>query len=97
VGADAAGLLSVETYTTCDTPPPQQQLRELLSVVDIFSPNAAEAASMLGPGTPQELLHGLLQLGGCLVVLRMGEDGVLLGRTLEGGNIETCTVGCSCN
>jgi hypothetical protein len=52
---------------------------------------------MLGPGTPQELLHGLLQLGGCLVVLRMGEDGVLLGRTLEGGNIETCTVGCSCN
>lgn len=90
--AVAAGLLSVETYTTCDAPAPEQELHELLSVVDIFSPNAAEAASIVGPGTPQQVVQRLLQLGGHLVVLRMGEDGVLLARQQEGDTVETCTV-----
>lgn len=56
-----------------------------MSVVDIFSPNAAEAESIVGPGQPQELVERLLQLGAQLVALRMGEEGVLLARQpLEG-------------
>jgi sugar/nucleoside kinase (ribokinase family) len=82
----------VETYTCCDTPPPEQQLRELLSVVDIFSPNSAEAASIVGPGTPQQLVQRLLQLGAQLVALRMGGDGVLLARVQQDGQVEACAV-----
>ena len=75
-----AGLLSVETYTCCDSPPQQHELRELLSVVDIFSPNTAEAESIVGPGQPQQLVERLLQLGAQCVVLRMAEQGVLLAQ-----------------
>lgn len=88
----AAGLLSVETYTCCDRPPPEQQMRQLLSVVDIFSPNKAEAESIVGAGTPQQLVDRLLQLGARLVALRMGEKGVLLARQQEGGQLECCAV-----
>lgn len=75
-----AGLLSVETYTCCDSPPPDESLRELLAVVDIFSPNLAEAESIVGPGTPQQVVERLLQLGAQLLVLRMGEQGVLVAK-----------------
>jgi len=58
-----------------------------MSVVDIFSPNAAEAESIVGPGQPQELAERLLQLGAQLVALRMGEEGVLLaGQPHDGAN-----------
>lgn len=88
----SAGLLSVETYTCCESPPTEQQLHELLSVVDIFSPNLAEAASIVGPGTPVQLVRRLLQLGAQLVALRMGEDGVLLARVQPDGHVEECEV-----
>jgi sugar/nucleoside kinase (ribokinase family) len=67
-------------------------MREMLSTVDIFSPNAAEAESIVGPGAPQQLVDRLLQLGARLVALRMGEDGVLLAQQQEGGQLECCVV-----
>lgn len=91
----AAGLLSVETYTCCDSPPPEQHMRELLSVVDIFSPNEAEAESIVGAGTPQQLVDRLLQLGALIVALRMGEKGVLLARQQDGGQLDCCAVSAS--
>lgn len=45
------GILSIETYTSCDTPlvPERQaELSELLRVCDVFSPNEDEARSILG-------------------------------------------------
>lgn len=72
------GLLSVETYTACDSPPPDQQLAALLQAVDIFSPNEAEAASIVGPGSPQQLVQRLLAAGARTVSLRMGPEGVLV-------------------
>lgn len=76
----SAGLLSVETYTCCDSLPPEESVRELLAVVDIFSPNLSEAESIVGPGTPRQVVERLLQLGARLVVLRMGEQGVLVAK-----------------
>jgi sugar/nucleoside kinase (ribokinase family) len=75
-----AGLLSVETYTACDAPPPEGETRELLAAVDVFSPNVAEAASVVGPGEPPQLLARLMALGAHTVLLRMAEAGVLIGR-----------------
>eukprot|EP00775_Hariotina_reticulata_P005970 gene5970-6209_t len=74
------GLLSVETYTACDTPPTAQQLAALLQLVDIFSPNELEAQSIVGPGTPSQLVQRLLAAGAPLVALRRGEEGVMIGQ-----------------
>lgn len=69
-------------------------MRELLSVVDIFSPNEAEAQSIVGQGgSPQQLVERLLQLGGQLVALRMGEQGVLLAQQESAGKTISCQVG----
>ena len=43
-----AGILSVEPFTEAHDALKQWELKDLLSVTDIFSPNLAEAASMLG-------------------------------------------------
>lgn len=91
-----SGLLSVETYTCCDSPPPEQELRELLGVVDIFSPNLDEAVSIVGDlGTPQQLVQRLVQLGAHTVALRMGEQGVLVAsrRQEQDGQVMCCQVG----
>jgi sugar/nucleoside kinase (ribokinase family) len=71
-------LLSVETYTACDSPPPAEQLAALLQTVDIFSPNEAEAASIVGHGSPQQMVQRLLAAGARTVSLRMGPQGVLV-------------------
>ncbi|KAF6266108.1 Ribokinase-like protein [Scenedesmus sp. NREL 46B-D3] len=72
------GLLSVETYTACDGPPRAEQLAALLQAVDVFSPNEAEAASIVGPGSPQQLVQRLLAAGARTVSLRMGPQGALV-------------------
>ena len=43
-----AGVLSVEPFTAANGVLSKGELSDLLSVSDIFSPNLAEAASMLG-------------------------------------------------
>lgn len=49
------GLLSCETYTTCDAPllpGRRDELAALLALCDVFSPNEGEARSMLGQPEP---------------------------------------------
>ncbi|GAB4819501.1 hypothetical protein N2152v2_006547 [Parachlorella kessleri] len=45
--ANYSGLISLETYAPASRPLPPQDLRNLLSLCDIFSPNETEALSML--------------------------------------------------
>ncbi|KAI8472250.1 MAG: Ribokinase-like protein [Monoraphidium minutum] len=90
------GLLSLETYTSCDAPllPARAaELRDLLSTCDLFSPNEAEAASILGAeralseaaaqGAGQHeavalgMVRELLELGAPAVLLRRGADGAI--------------------
>lgn len=58
--ADAAGgLLSVETYNIAEVAPSAGQLAALLRSCHVFSPNELEAETLVGPGTPQQLLDRL--------------------------------------
>eukprot|EP00879_Flechtneria_rotunda_P022940 GHRR01024248.1.p1 GENE.GHRR01024248.1~~GHRR01024248.1.p1 ORF type:complete len:330 (+),score=119.16 GHRR01024248.1:648-1637(+) len=75
------GKLSVEPYTACDSQLTKDQLTALLQSTDIFSPNEAEAASIVGPGSPEQLLQRLLVAGASTVVLRQGPQGVLIGHS----------------
>lgn len=47
--------LSAETFTCADTPISSNRLKELLEVVDIFSPNLLEAESMVGISDPEKV------------------------------------------
>lgn len=94
VTVPVAGLLSVEPFTHADAPLGREALEELLHVSHIFSPNRAEAASMLGrerrsaaegaSGAGEgfeedvELTARLLDGGAPSVALRCGADGVPL-------------------
>lgn len=49
-------MLSVEPFTHADTMPPAATLRRLLELCAIFSPNLAEAESLVGPGSPAQVL-----------------------------------------
>lgn len=51
---------------------------ELLTSVDIFSPNAEECAALLGPQTPDRWIASFLEAGARLVSIRMGREGSLL-------------------
>ncbi|GLC36683.1 hypothetical protein PLESTF_001483900 [Pleodorina starrii] len=81
---DNGGVLSIEPYTSAETPARPDQVTSLLSLCDIFSPNQAEAESIVGPGSPEELARRLLALsppgGADVVVVRCGAEGVLVAR-----------------
>ena len=49
-----------------------------MSAGDIFSPNEVEAASIVGPGTPLELVQRLAAAGAAVVCLRRGADGAVV-------------------
>jgi cytidine kinase len=72
------GLVSLEPFKPAEHPPEPHALRKMLELADIFSPNVEEAASLVGPGEPLELLQRLLELGAGLVALRMGAQGSLV-------------------
>jgi len=52
----------------------------VLQLTDIFSPNEVEAESIVGPGTPQQLVQRLLAAGAPVVALRRGDQGVMVGQ-----------------
>ncbi|KAG2435179.1 hypothetical protein HXX76_007262 [Chlamydomonas incerta] len=86
----AGGVLSVEPYTAAETPATRSEAVELLSHCDVFSPNEAEAESIVGPAdSPAELARRLLALspaGGVdVVVVRCGSAGVLAARRATPG------------
>jgi sugar/nucleoside kinase (ribokinase family) len=74
----------VETYTACEVPPDPGALSALLGACDIFSPNEAEAASIVGPGTPAQLVGALLAAGATTVALRLGAAGALVAHGPSG-------------
>lgn len=71
--------MSLETYTHCASPPSQQELQDLLQLCDIFSPNELEAASIVGPGNPEQLVQRLIDAGAATVALRCGAQGAWIG------------------
>jgi sugar/nucleoside kinase (ribokinase family) len=73
-----AEIVSVEVYTHAEEVVPRSVLQALVSAGHIFSPNEREAASLVGPGTPLELIERLSELGGEIVVLRRGPLGCIV-------------------
>lgn len=55
-----------------------ERLRQLCTAGDIFSPNELEAVSLVGPGTPMELVTRLAAAGAAVVCLRRGEEGAVV-------------------
>ncbi len=53
----------METFIGGPRPPQPQQPTELLGLCHVFSPNAEEAASLVGPGPPAQLAARLLRAG----------------------------------
>jgi sugar/nucleoside kinase (ribokinase family) len=70
--------ISIEPFRPAARPLDDEELGTLLTACDIFSPNIAEAASLVGEGDPQTLVQRLAAAGASLVALRMGADGSLL-------------------
>lgn len=71
-------LISLEPFKPADRPLTDAELRQLCNAADIFSPNLAEARSLVGEAAPDELAHRLADAGTRLVTLRMGADGSLV-------------------
>jgi sugar/nucleoside kinase (ribokinase family) len=83
------GRVSVEPFRPAERPLAPGALSALLRSADIFSPNQAEAASLLGAEAdepPEHLAQRLLAAGASLVALRLGAAGALVataGRTVR--------------
>jgi sugar/nucleoside kinase (ribokinase family) len=71
-------LTSIEPFKPADRPPTDAAIRDLVSAADIFSPNLAEAKSLIGDGAPEELARRLADAGAHIVTLRMGHEGSLV-------------------
>lgn len=88
-----AGLVCAETFAAADAVVPPADLRAFMQQLDVFSPNEAEAASMLygrSPGgavpeaarrEPRRLTEPFLEAGASLVLLRRGPLGVVVQST----------------
>ncbi len=72
------GLVSVEPFRAAQQPPAPEALRALLAATDIFSPNLAGARSLVGLGTPEQVIERLLDAGATVVALRLGAEGSLV-------------------
>ena len=71
-------VVSLEPFKPADRPPSDAALREMCSAADIFSPNVAEAQSLVGNGSPDEMVRRLTDAGASIVALRMGPEGSLV-------------------
>jgi ribokinase len=58
------------------------EMRALLSVVDILLPNLTEAQMLAGVGDSRACVRSLLEAGAKLVVLKLGREGCLVGSQL---------------
>ncbi|MCD4671603.1 MAG: hypothetical protein K8R77_02970 [Anaerolineaceae bacterium] len=74
----SGSLVSVETSELAKRRLSQQEMEVFLSDLDIFSPNVAEAESLLGPVAPREMVTSFLDAGAACVALRMGAEGALV-------------------
>jgi sugar/nucleoside kinase (ribokinase family) len=71
------GLVSVEPFRPALRPLSPDVLRALLGATDVFSPNDAGAASLVGLGDPPEQARRLIASGASVVALRLGAAGSL--------------------
>ncbi|KAK3247299.1 hypothetical protein CYMTET_43197, partial [Cymbomonas tetramitiformis] len=55
--------------------PPCDSVEGLCSVGDIFSPNEIEAFSIVGPGSPVDVVERIAEAGAKVVILRRGQQG----------------------
>ncbi|KAL4451601.1 hypothetical protein ABPG75_007263 [Micractinium tetrahymenae] len=95
--AETGGLVSAETFAAAEAAVPQAALSAFMQPLDVFSPNEAEAASMLfGPGStgqpvperclaePRHLTEPFLEAGAGLVALRRGPEGAVVQEAATG-------------
>lgn len=81
---DSGAVVSIEPYRHAVRPLSQAELRALVSAGQIFSPNQAEAGSLVGPGEPLEVVRRLAEVGAEIVTLRQGENGAIVHRADTG-------------
>jgi sugar/nucleoside kinase (ribokinase family) len=72
--------VSVEPFRAAAQALTDEELAALVSNCDIFSPNVEEARSLVGDGAPEALVARLVEAGGQIVTLRMGDEGSLVYR-----------------
>lgn len=77
-------VVSIEPFRPAARPLGEAELRALLAAGQIFSPNEEEAASLVGPGEPLELVRRLAEAGAEVVTLRQGERGATVHRADTG-------------
>jgi sugar/nucleoside kinase (ribokinase family) len=75
---DRGVTVSVEPFRPALSRLSDWQVRRLVSAGQIFSPNIREAESLVGQGSPEELVRRLGDAGAQVVALRQGPDGALL-------------------
>lgn len=82
--ATGAELVSIETYTHSEVILTRSELKALVTSAHVFSPNEKEAISLVGPGTPLEIIGRLVELGAEVVTLRRGHLGCIVHRAENG-------------
>jgi cytidine kinase len=74
-------IVSIEAYRSAQQPLDPAHIKNLLSQIDIFSPNLYEAASILGEQDPKIIIYKLFDYGAKIVALRMGAKGSLIAES----------------
>jgi sugar/nucleoside kinase (ribokinase family) len=82
--ARLGGLVSIEPFKNADRIPDGTALEALLGAAALFSPNLAEARSLVGPREPVDLVRRLADAGAQVIALRMGSDGALVFDARQG-------------
>jgi sugar/nucleoside kinase (ribokinase family) len=77
-------VVSLEPFRATQRPLTKTELRDLVSAGQIFSPNEAEAVSLVGPGQPVELIARLVEAGAGIVALRRGQTGAIVHHAASG-------------
>ena len=81
---DLGAVVSVEPFRAAQRQLSPAELQALLSAGQIFSPNEAEARSLVGEGKPRALIERLAAAGAQIVALRQGAGGALVHRAASG-------------
>jgi len=81
---ERGAVVSLEPFRPALHPMREAEIRALVSAGQIFSPNEAEAISLVGPGEPQQLIERLVAAGAEVVALRLGARGALVHRADTG-------------
>lgn len=78
VGDDGDDVWDMLRPPLCSLP---MTYRALVSAANIFSANEKEAASLVGPGSPMEMIERIAELGAEVVTLRRGPSGSIAHRS----------------